>query len=94
MLAVEAEIIHAATQRGIALPMAEEYELWELAAALGIHRIATEGDWKDAEIITEKKEYWEETGSQRSEQLAGYVERRRARELERKQARRAAKNVT
>ena len=69
--------------------MAEEYELWELAAALGIHRIATEGDWRAGEIVAEKEVYWEETREARAEKMADYATQRRERQRERQRERRA-----
>jgi len=87
ILAREAEIIHAAAQRNIPLPMAEEYELWELAAALGIHRIETQAQHDEREIVEIKKVYWDETGDARSAKMAGYSERRREQASERRRER-------
>lgn len=88
-LAVEAELIYAISRTGIALPVAEEYELWELAAAMGLHRVETIADYTEREIIEKSEAYYEETKEQRLEKLSGYAERRKARGRERRAERRA-----
>lgn len=67
-------------------------ELWEIAAAAGLHRIETWDEKNQREIIAVKDEYWQETKTQRTEQLSGYHERRAARDLARKEARRGRKS--
>ena len=68
--------------------MAETMELWEVAAALGIHRTETEAAYVEREIIERSAAYFEETREQRMEHLAGYAERRKRREEERREERR------
>lgn len=69
VMAVEAELIHAFTLRGIPLPAADGMELWELAAACGIHRVETWEARNDREIVEKKQEYWDETAGRRMELL-------------------------
>ena len=69
--------------------MADDYELWELAAAVGLHRVETVAQHDEREIVERSEAYWEETQTVRNEKLIGYTERRKARERERRQARRA-----
>jgi hypothetical protein len=88
-LAVEAELIYALARAGIALPVAEDYELWELAAAMGLHRVETIADYTEREIIEKSEAYFEETREQRMEKLSGYAERRKVRSRERKAEKRA-----
>ena len=88
-LAVEAELIYAITRTGIALPVAEEYELWELAAAMGLHRMETIADYTEREIVEKSAAYYEETKEVRDAKLAGYAERRKNRSRERKAEKRA-----
>jgi hypothetical protein len=88
VLAQEAELIHALSYRNLPLPAADEMELWEVAAYLGLHRVETVAQRDEREVVDTKREYWEETQAQRQEKLAGYAERRKQRELERRQARR------
>ena len=71
------------------LPVAEEYELWELAAAMGLHRMETVADYTEREIIEKSAAYFEETREQRMDYLSGYAERRKLREKERRAARKA-----
>ena len=61
-------------------------ELWELASACGLHRVETVSDHDEREIVERKEEYWEETQTKRNEMLAGYTERRKQRDVERRQA--------
>jgi len=82
-MAAEAEIIHACSMRGLAPPMADEMELWEIAAYLGLHRKETRAEHDAREITEAKAEYFEQTGEQRMEQMAGYSDRRRERARER-----------
>jgi hypothetical protein len=53
--------------------------LWEIAAALGIHRIETYEERDNREIVEVKAEYWEETGQARREHMARVAARRRER---------------
>jgi len=87
VLAQEAEIIHACSMRHLALPTADEMELWEVASYLGLHRVETLEERDNREIVETKKEYFEETGEQRAEKLTGYSERRRERATARAQKR-------
>lgn len=87
IMALEAELIYATTSRGLSWESAQEMELWQIAAALGLHRIETRAEHDAREIVGKKEEYWEETREQREEKLSGYSERRKQRELERRQAR-------
>jgi hypothetical protein len=87
-MAMEAELLHILHRGGIPLHVADRYTLWENAAALGMHRVETVAQRDEREVVDTKREYWEETQAQRQEKLAGYAERRKQRELERRQARR------
>lgn len=69
--------------------MLDEYELWEVAAATGAYRVETIADYTQREIVEKAEAYYEETKDQRMELLAGYAERRKAREQERRAQRRA-----
>lgn len=80
-----AEIIHACSLRGLPPPIADEMELWEMAAYLGLHRIETLEERENREIVETKKEYWEETETQRKAKLADYSARRKARAKARRQ---------
>jgi hypothetical protein len=88
VLAVEAEILHACSMRGLQPPMADEMELWEIAAYLGLHRKETRAEHDTREITEAKSEYWDETGPDRMERMAKVAEERKARRLARKQERR------
>lgn len=88
LMRLEAELIFGATSRGIAWEQAQEMELWQLASAFGLHRVETRKVHDEREIVQAKQAYWEETAQQRAEHLSGYSERRKARELERRQQRR------
>lgn len=64
-----------------------EMEPWQLASAIGIHRVETL-EAKDArEIVEWHRAYYEETGEARAAHMEGYSERRKARA----EARRVAK---
>lgn len=54
----EADIIRLAARRSIPLPVAEEYELWELAAACDMDLIGTESQVKGQELAEEKGDKW------------------------------------
>lgn len=75
--------------RGLALPMADEMELWEVAAAIGAHRIETISEYTEREIIEKAEAYYEETKDRRMDILSGYAERRKEREKERVAERKA-----
>lgn len=84
----EAQIIRMAAVHGIALPFADGMELWELAAACGVHLVETWGQHNEREVVTKAKAYYEETAEVREAKLAEYQEKRRERERERRQQRR------
>lgn len=85
---LEAELIYATASRGISWADALNLELWQLAAALGLHRIETRAEHDTREIVESKGEYWEETQERRNKSLVGYSEARRQRALARQKARR------
>lgn len=76
VMSLEAELIYATTSRGVAWTAALDMELWQIAAALGLHRLETRADRDQREITDTKAEYWEQTGEARSEMLSGYSARR------------------
>lgn len=76
LMALEAELIYATTSRGLSWESALELELWQLAAALGLHRIETRAQRDNREITEAKSEYWDQTGEARSAHLEGYHARR------------------
>ena len=84
VLAMEAELLFACSLRGLAPTVAQEMELWEIAAYLGLHRKETRADHDAREITESKKEYWEETGPDRMEHLARVAEERKARARQRR----------
>lgn len=75
VMAVEAELIHAFTQRGITLVHADSMELWELAAACGAHRKETREEHDNREIVEKKADYWAETVDKRAAIMARRKER-------------------
>lgn len=81
-------MIYATTQRGMSWEVVQGMELWQIAAALGIHRVETRADHDAREIVDSKKAYFEETGQARMEKLSGYRERREQRRRQRAQERR------
>lgn len=83
LMALEAEIIFATASRGISWESVLDMELWQIAAALGMHRVETRAERDSREITETKKAYWEETGEQRMQRVAGYSERRRQAKLAR-----------
>jgi hypothetical protein len=85
---LESEIIYLCSLRGLQPPMADEMELWEIAAYLGLHRKETRAEHDTREITEAKSEYWDETGPDRMERMAKVAEERKARRLARKQERR------
>ena len=88
LLALEAELIYAATSRGISWTEAQDLELWQIAAALGLHRVETRATRDAREIVETKRDYFEATKDQRLPKLAGYSEAREARRRERIEQRR------
>jgi hypothetical protein len=87
-MALEAELIYATTSRGLSWESALEMELWQLAAALGLHRIETRAERDNREIVEAKQSYFEETGDARMERLAGYSARREESRKRRQEERR------
>ena len=82
-LRVEADIIYLAALAGIPLPVAEGMELWEIAAARGMHYTETLQDHNVRTIDVEQAAVWEETQVKRQELLARQAERRRERKRRR-----------
>lgn len=82
-MALEAELIYAVASRGISWADAQEMELWELASALGLHRIETRAERDNREIVETKQAYWKETSDLRADKLKGYTKRRQQRARER-----------
>ena len=87
-MALEAELIYAATLRGMAWESVLDMELWQVAASFGLHRLETRAQRDQREITATKSEYWDETGEQRMERLAGYSERRKAQAAARREKQR------
>lgn len=90
-MSLEAELIYAATLRGMAWESVLDMELWQIAASFGLHRLETRAQRDQREITASKSEYWDETGEQRMERLAGYSERRKAQAADRKERKREEK---
>lgn len=78
-LRVEADLIYHIALAGIPLPVAEGMELWELAAARGLHYTESLQDKNIREVDEAQKEYYEETREQREALMARQAERRRER---------------
>lgn len=78
MFAAEAELIYIIARIGIPLRDAEQMELWEIAAAGGLHRVETQSARDEREVVQKKQEYWEATVDKRAEIMA----RRRERQAE------------
>lgn len=73
---VEAELIHILHRAGIPLPVADGQELWELAAAIGMHRTERVVD-REARLIGEEKQAeWDATQEVRMERIRARQERR------------------
>jgi hypothetical protein len=87
-MAVESELIYITARAGISWTDAMELEPWQLAAAIGVHRVETREDHDNREIIEAKRAYFEETGEARQAHMAGYSERRRAQAEARKEEKR------
>lgn len=77
VLAAEAEMIFIVSRIGVPLDVADGMELWELAAAGGLHRIETQTEHDEREIVAKKEAYWAETETKRNEVMARRKERRR-----------------
>jgi hypothetical protein len=75
-MALEAELIFATTSRGMVWESVEGMELWQIASALGLHRLETRAQRDQREIFEAKADYFEETKDARLEKVAGYSERR------------------
>jgi hypothetical protein len=81
----EADIIRLASRRSIPLPTAEQYELWELAAAVDMDLIGTETEVKGRNLAEEKSvqmtpDYWQgEEGKKRLERIERAKNRKRNR---------------
>lgn len=87
-MAAEAEIIFISTRAGIGWGDAWEMEPWQLASAIGIHRVETREDHDAREIVEWHKAYYEETGEARAAHMEGYSERRKASKAARRQRQR------
>ena len=74
----EADILYIIHRAGVTLSEAERYELWELAAACGLHLGETVGERDQREIIDKKQAEWEQTGDERTRKLREAAERRKA----------------
>ena len=88
-MALEAELIFATASRGISWESAEDMELWQIAAALGLHRLETRAQRDAREITQAKQAEWDVTKERRLDRMADYSERRaeskRARAEQRRQ---------
>lgn len=78
-LRVEADIIYHIALAGIPLPVAEGMELWELAAARGLHYTESLQERNIRETDAEQAAYYEETKDVREELMRRQAERRRER---------------
>lgn len=87
-MALEAELIYAATSRGMAWESVQGMELWQIAASFGLHRLETRAQRDQREITEAKAEYWEETAEQRLAKMDGYSERRAESKRRRREERR------
>lgn len=85
-MALEAELLFLCRRGGVSLIEANELELWELASALGLHRVETYEQRDQREIIDTKAAYWEETQEARMAKMAEYSERRAERRQKGKRA--------
>ena len=93
-MALEAELIYAAASRGISWEHAQGMELWQLAAALGLHRTETRAARDAREIIDTKQAEWEVTKDARMAKFEGYSERRAESKRRRAQERRQGSRKT
>ena len=75
-LRLEAELIHILHRAGIPLADADGQELWELAAALGLHRIEPVAEQAARLIVEQKEAEWEQTQEARMERIRQARERR------------------
>lgn len=87
-MAVESELIYITTRAGLAWADALELEPWQLASAIGVHRVETREQRDNREIVEAKRAYFEETGEARQAHMAGYSDRRKAQAEARKEAKR------
>lgn len=78
-LRAEADLIYHIALAGIPLPVAETMELWELAAARGLHYTESLQEKNIRETDEEQAAYYEETREQREAMIARQAERRRER---------------
>jgi hypothetical protein len=76
-MAVESELIFLCRRGGVPWSEALELEFWELAAALGLHRVETIADRDTRILIETQAEYWDQTGAQRMAKIAERAERRK-----------------
>ncbi len=90
-MALEAELIFAATSRGVPWESVLDMELWQLASVFGLHRVETRADYDNRVIVETKKDYWAETHDARAEKLSDYSQRRRERAQARRQARKQSR---
>ena len=75
-LRLEAELIHVLHRAGIPLADAEHQELWELAAALGLHRTEPVADRDARRLVEEKEAEWAATQEARMERIRAAKARR------------------
>lgn len=73
----EADILFMIHKAGITLPDAAGYELWELAAAVGLHYGPTIAERDATEIIDKKQAEWDATADERMRRMAEAAERRK-----------------
>jgi hypothetical protein len=74
-LRVDADLIRWIHRAGLNLVLANEYELWELAAAVGLDLIDASAEEVDA-LIEAKKEEWDATHEQRDAAMRRFAERK------------------
>lgn len=75
-LRLEAELIHVLHRAGIPLAQAENQELWELAAALGMHRVEPVVDRDERLLVEAKEAEWQATQDARMERIRQRKQRR------------------
>ena len=85
---MESEIIYITARAGISWADAMEMEPWQLASAIGVHRVETREQRDNREIVESKRAYFEETGEARQAHMAGYSDRRKAQAQARRDAKR------
>lgn len=79
----EADLIYHIALAGIPLPVAESMELWELAAARGLHYTETLQEKNVRDVDAAQAAYYEETREKREAIMAARAERRRDRKPQR-----------